>query len=113
MGPGPRAHLRTRPGRRIERAMMTTKQPRTFSHIDTWVFDLDNTLYPHHVNLWHQVDKRTGEYIAGFLKVPTDETGRLQQDSYRLYGASMRGMMSLHGVSADDFLAYVHQIDHS
>jgi putative hydrolase of the HAD superfamily len=33
---------------------MTT--PRPFAHIDTWVFDLDNTLYPHHVNLWQQVD---------------------------------------------------------
>jgi putative hydrolase of the HAD superfamily len=26
--------------------------PRSFTHVDTWVFDLDNTLYPHHVNLW-------------------------------------------------------------
>jgi putative hydrolase of the HAD superfamily len=86
---------------------------RSFSHIDTWVFDLDNTLYPHHVNLWHQVDKRIGEYIANYLKVPPDEARRIQKDYYRRYGTSMRGMMSLHGVSADGYLAYVHQIDHS
>src|ERR1700709_1987301 len=90
-----------------------TANPRPFSHIDTWVFDLDNTLYPHHVNLWQQVDKRIGEYIANYLKVPADEARRIQKDSYRRYGTSMRGMMSLHGVSADDYLAYVHQIDHS
>ncbi|WP_022724054.1 hypothetical protein [Rhodopseudomonas sp. B29] len=27
---------------------------RGFDHVETWVFDLDNTLYPHHVNLWHR-----------------------------------------------------------
>ena len=90
---------------------MTTARP--FTAIDTWVFDLDNTLYPHHVNLWQQVDKRIGEYIAGYLKVPADEARRIQKDYYRRYGTSMRGMMSLHGVSADEYLAYVHQIDHS
>ncbi|MGB8137006.1 MAG: pyrimidine 5'-nucleotidase, partial [Pseudolabrys sp.] len=25
--------------------------PRGFGHVETWVFDLDNTLYPHHLNL--------------------------------------------------------------
>jgi putative hydrolase of the HAD superfamily len=91
--------------------MMQAK--RGFDHIDTWVFDLDNTLYPHHVNLWQQVDKRIGEYIAGYLNVPAEEARRIQKDYYRRYGTSMRGMMSLHGVSADEYLAYVHQIDHS
>jgi putative hydrolase of the HAD superfamily len=90
-----------------------TKTSHAFSHIDTWVFDLDNTLYPHHVNLWQQVDKRIGEYIANYLKVDAGEARRIQKDYYRRYGTSMRGMMSLHGVSADDYLAYVHQIDHS
>ena len=47
---------------------MTTSRP--FGHIDTWVFDLDNTLYPHHVNLWQQVDARIGEFISAFLKIP-------------------------------------------
>jgi putative hydrolase of the HAD superfamily len=89
------------------------QEKRRFSHIDTWVFDLDNTLYPHHVNLWQQVDKRIGEYIGNYLKVNADEARRIQKDYYRRYGTSMRGMMSLHGVSADDYLAYVHQIDHS
>jgi putative hydrolase of the HAD superfamily len=86
---------------------------RRFSHIETWVFDLDNTLYPHHVNLWQQVDRRIGEYIGNYLQVPGDEARRIQKDYYRRYGTSMRGMMSEHGVSADDFLAYVHRIDHS
>jgi putative hydrolase of the HAD superfamily len=90
-----------------------TEPKRRFSHIETWVFDLDNTLYPHHVNLWQQVDGRIGEYIANYLQVPAVEARRIQKDYYRRYGTSMRGMMSEHGVSADDFLAYVHRIDHS
>jgi putative hydrolase of the HAD superfamily len=86
---------------------------RTFSEVDTWVFDLDNTLYPHHVNLWQQVDARIGAYIGNFLKVDAVEARRIQKDYYKRYGTSMRGMMTEHGVSADDYLAYVHEIDHS
>lgn len=86
---------------------------RVFTHIDTWVFDLDNTLYPHHVNLWQQVDARIGAYIGNFLKVDAVEARRIQKDYYKRYGTSMRGMMTEHGVSADDYLAYVHEIDHS
>jgi len=87
--------------------------PRPFTHVDTWVFDLDNTLYPHHVNLWQQVDKRIGEFVGRWLKVPPEEARRIQKDYYRRYGTTMRGMMTEHAVRADDFLAYVHQIDHS
>jgi putative hydrolase of the HAD superfamily len=90
---------------------MTTQ--RSFAHIDTWVFDLDNTLYPHHVNLWQQVDQRIGEFVGAWLKVSPVEARRIQKDYYRRYGTTMRGMMTEHGVRADDYLAYVHQIDHS
>jgi putative hydrolase of the HAD superfamily len=90
---------------------MITK--RSFSHVDTWVFDLDNTLYPHHVNLWQQVDRRIGEFIGAYLKISAEEARIIQKDYYRRYGTSMRGMMTEHGVHADDYLAYVHQIDHS
>ena len=89
------------------------KSPRTFDHIETWVFDLDNTLYPHHVNLWQQVDVRIRDFVADYLKVPKDEAFRIQKDYYRRYGTTMRGMMTEHGINADDFLAYVHEIDHS
>jgi len=90
---------------------MTT--PRSFAHIDTWVFDLDNTLYPHHVNLWQQVDARIGEFVSSWLNVSREEARQIQKDYYRRFGTTMRGMMTLHGVHADDYLAYVHEIDHS
>lgn len=87
--------------------------PRDFGSIDTWVFDLDNTLYPHHLNLWQQVDARIREFIADFLKLTHEEAFRLQKDYYRRYGTSMRGLMIEHGLNPDEFLEFVHEIDHS
>ena len=84
-----------------------------FARVETWVFDLDNTLYPHHLNLWQQVDVRIRDYIAGFLKVTHDEAFRLQKDLYRRYGTSLRGLMEEHGLDPDEFLEIVHQIDYS
>ncbi|MFZ5693028.1 MAG: pyrimidine 5'-nucleotidase [Pseudomonadota bacterium] len=86
---------------------------RRFSHVTTWIFDLDNTLYPHHLNLWQQVDERIRDYIAAFLGMTHDDAFRLQKDYYRRYGTSMRGLMTEHGMEPDDFLDFVHQIDHS
>ncbi len=90
-----------------------SRTPRAFAAVDAWVFDLDNTLYPHHVNLWQQVDARIRDFVANHLQVSPEEAFRIQKDYYRRYGTTMRGMMTEHGVVADDFLAYVHEIDHS
>jgi len=90
-----------------------TATPRGFSHVDTWVFDLDNTLYPRHLNLWQQVDERIREFVAKFLDVGHEEAFRVQKDYYRRYGTTMRGLMAEHGLNPDDFLDFVHEIDHS
>jgi len=90
-----------------------SRPPRGFAQVDTWVFDLDNTLYPHHVNLWQQVDARIRDYIAGYLRIPPAEAFRVQKDYYKRYGTTLRGLMTEHGMAPDDFLDYVHQIDHS
>ena len=87
--------------------------PCAFEHVETWIFDLDNTLYPHHLNLWQQVDERIRDYIMRFLQVSREEAFRLQKDYYKRFGTSMRGLMTLHGMAPDDFLDFVHQIDHS
>ncbi len=92
---------------------MTTSAPRSFDQVETWVFDLDNTLYPHHLNLWQQVDVRIREYIERLLNLSPDDAFRLQKDYYKRYGTTLRGLMLEHGMEPDDFLDYVHQIDHS
>jgi putative hydrolase of the HAD superfamily len=87
--------------------------PRGFGHVETWVFDLDNTLYQHHLNVWQQVDERIRSYVSDFLKVSKDEAFRVQKDYYQRYGTTMRGLMAEHGLKPDDYLEFVHAIDHS
>jgi putative hydrolase of the HAD superfamily len=86
--------------------------PRSFSSVETWVFDLDNTLYPHHL-LWQQVDDRIRQYVSDFLRVSADDAFKVQKDYYKRYGTTMRGLMTEHNVNSDDYLEFVHQIDHS
>jgi putative hydrolase of the HAD superfamily len=92
---------------------MTDNDVRGFAHVDTWVFDLDNTLYPRHINLWQQVDVRIRDYVARFLKLPHEEAFAIQKELYKRYGTTMRGMMTEYGMDAHAFLDYVHDIDHS
>jgi putative hydrolase of the HAD superfamily len=101
-----------RPRATIATSMKTTA-PRTFAQVDTWVFDLDNTLYPHHVNLWQQVDERIRDYIARYLKLTREDAFQLQKDYYKRYGTTLRGLMTEHGMTPDQFLDYVHEIDYS
>jgi FMN phosphatase YigB (HAD superfamily) len=80
-----------------ESAQQSENQPHAeaanFKTVETWIFDLDNTLYPHHLNLWQQVDVRIRDYIVDFLKVTQEEAFRLQKDYYRRYGTTLRGLM--------------------
>src|SRR5690606_7433055 len=84
-----------------------------FAATDAWIFDLDNTLYPHHTNLFAQVDVRIREYVERLLGLPPEAAQKLQKDYYRRYGTTLRGLMQEHAISPDDFLEYVHDIDHS
>lgn len=92
-----------------------TNQPdgKVFSHVREWVFDLDNTLYPHHSNLFAQVDVRITAFVSELLSLPRDEARALQKRLYKEYGTTMNGLMALHGIDPDDFLEKVHDIDYS
>jgi putative hydrolase of the HAD superfamily len=80
-------------------------------HIDCWIFDLDNTLYPASCNLFDQVDRRIGEFIADLLQVDAAEARRLQKQYFQEYGTTLRGLMTHHGMTPAAFLDYVHAID--
>jgi putative hydrolase of the HAD superfamily len=84
-----------------------------FAGIDAWIFDLDNTLYPRSNNLFRQVDKRIRMYVAKLLSVDEAEAERIQKGFYREHGTTLRGLMLSHNVDADEFLQFVHDIDHS
>ena len=81
------------------------------THIDAWVFDLDNTLYPAECNLFRQIDARMAEFIGARLGVDAPEARRLQKDFYVRYGTTLAGLMREHAVKPLEFLDYVHDID--
>jgi putative hydrolase of the HAD superfamily len=82
-------------------------------HIDTWVFDLDNTLYPHHVNLFSQIDRNMTAYVAELLSLEPAEAKKLQKEYYRDHGTTLQGLMLHHGIDPNDFLERAHAIDYS
>jgi putative hydrolase of the HAD superfamily len=82
-----------------------------FAAIDTWIFDLDNTLYPASCNLFDQIHRRMGEFISALLDVDLDEAKRLQKLYFREHGTTLRGLMTVHKIDPRDFLDHVHRID--
>lgn len=82
-----------------------------FLHIETWVFDLDNTLYPPECDLFSQVDVRMRDFISDYLNVDPEEARRLQKHYYVEHGTTLSGLMKVHDLAPKAFLDYVHQID--
>ncbi|MFN3943365.1 MAG: pyrimidine 5'-nucleotidase [Allosphingosinicella sp.] len=81
------------------------------AHIDAWIFDLDNCLYPASANLFDLIDIRMGEYISKLLGVDAPEARRIQKAYFHEHGTTLAGLMRAHGVDPHDFLDFVHDID--
>ena len=84
-----------------------------FGHIDTWVFDLDNTLYPASCRLFDQMHIKMGNYVMKRFGVGFAEAKRIQKDLFYRHGTTLRGLMVEHGESPDGFLDDVHDIDYT
>lgn len=93
--------------------MSTQPDATRFAHVTDWVFDLDNTLYPHHSNLFAQIDVNMTAYVQALLSLPHDAARKLQKDLYRDHGTTLAGLMARYNVDPDDFLAKAHDIDYS
>lgn len=85
----------------------------SFSTVTEWVFDLDNTLYPRHCDLFAQIDWKMTDYVAELLSMDKVEARKLQKDMYREYGTTLRGLMERYHIDPHDFLDKVHDIDYS
>ncbi|MGB6087613.1 pyrimidine 5'-nucleotidase [Parvibaculum sp.] len=92
-------------------AIETSPLPRGFNHVDAWVFDLDNTLYPPACDLFAQVDQKMAAYICDLLGVDVAEARRIQKEFYIEYGTTLSGLMAVHGCEPEPFLDFVHDID--
>ena len=80
------------------------------SHVDTWIFDLDNTLYPAECGLMGQIEGRMTRFVAELTGLPLDEAYLLQKRYLREHGLTLRGLMVEHGVEPDTFHALFHDI---
>ena len=81
--------------------------------IDTWIFDLDNTLYSADSGIFQQVHKLMGKFIVEHLNVNINEAKNIQRKYYKKHGTTLRGLMDNHGIDPDSFLEEVHKLDYS
>jgi putative hydrolase of the HAD superfamily len=79
--------------------------------VETWVFDLDNTLYPAGSNLFAQVSARIGEFIMQLLDLDAEAARVVQKRLFTTYGTTLRGLMTEYAIDPHGFLAHVHEID--
>lgn len=88
--------------------------PRThFATVRTWVFDLDNTLYPPHMRLFDQIEVKMTDWVMRTLQVDRARADHLRAHYWQTYGTTLAGLMTEHGVDPGPYLTEVHEIDFS
>ena len=81
------------------------------THIQNWIFDLDNTLYRADAEFFSQIDKKMTKFISRYLALQPDKARMVQKEFLAEYGTSLSGMMAVHGMDPAEFLDYVHDVD--
>lgn len=84
--------------------------PPDLRHIDTWVFDLDNTLYPSSCELLALCDELMTDFVARETGLARDASRALQHRYHDEHGTTLAGLMAHHGVEPRAFLDAVHDI---
>jgi putative hydrolase of the HAD superfamily len=84
-----------------------------FAQVTTWVFDLDNTLYPPSMRLFDQIEVKMTDWVMAALKVDRARADHLRAHYWQTYGTTLAGLMTEHGVDPGPYLTDVHDIDFS
>ena len=84
-----------------------------FGHVSTWVFDLDNTLYPADSGVWLAIEQRITLFLIALFGIDGLSARALQKYYYRRYGTTLRGLVNEQVANVEDFLEFVHDIDRS
>lgn len=80
------------------------------AHVDAWIFDLDNTLYPASADLFGLIDKRMTAFVARTLGLDQATAYATQKRFFLEHGTTLSGLMTVHKVDPHEFLADVHAI---
>ncbi len=89
----------------------TNLDPICLNGVDTYLFDLDNTLYHESTGLMDAMMLKMREYVANFYGVTIEEAGGICHEYWRTYGTTLRGMMEREKIDAQEFMDFVHDID--
>jgi len=81
------------------------------SHVETWIFDLDNTLYPASADLFGLIDIRMGLYVQRLLGCDPQEARRVQKMFFHEHGTTLSGLMQNHRIDPHEFLGFVHDVE--
>ena len=98
----------------METAVFSSQAPkagRSLAAIETWIFDLDNTLYPGSCQLFAEIEQRMAAFIMAELKLDHETAHALRRHFYTEHGTTLRGLMNEYGITPARFLDYVHEID--
>ena len=80
------------------------------AHIDTWLFDLDNTLYPVETEFMTLIEGRMTDFMEKVTGLPRDEARAIQKKYYHAHGTTLAGLMMNHDIDPEDFLTEVHDV---
>ncbi len=83
--------------------MTADRDPPDLSQVDTWLFDLDNTLYPASSGFMGVIEGRMTDYVERVTGLVREEAYKLQKKYLAEYGLTLGGLMEHHGVDPDDY----------
>ena len=84
-----------------------------FGHVATWVFDLDNTLYPPDSGIWPSIDQRITLFLVELFGIDGLSARALHKHYYSRHGTTLSGLAQEHAAQTERFLEFVHDIDRS
>jgi putative hydrolase of the HAD superfamily len=82
-----------------------------FAHVRDWIFDLDNTLYHADNGVFAQIDGRMTSFVADLLSLDRDGARAVQKQLYREHGTTLAGLIAVHHIDPEPYLAFVHDLD--
>ena len=77
-----------------------------------WIFDLDNTMYDINLGLFKKISNRITDFIMSKYSLDIDQAKKIQKEYYLKYGLTLRGLIVEKKLEPDEFLDYVHDVEH-
>ena len=79
-------------------------------YVDTWLFDLDNTLYPPSSGYILAIEERIRDYFVRLTGLPPDQAWAVQKRYLEEHGSAVPGLIEHHDADPHEFLRDVHDV---